>query len=119
MKKYTLKFLLSVLVIVPVVSFAATSGNAQSFLIATRSIVNLLLPISVAVALLYFFWGVAQSILHSSEEDARKEGRQKMLWGVVAMFVIFCIYGIISFLGSNFGLTVNNASSYGSSAPLH
>jgi hypothetical protein len=52
-----------------------------------------------ALAMLFFFWGVAQFILHSSDDKTREDGKKKMLWGVIALFVLFSINGIISVLG--------------------
>ena len=61
-------------------------------------LLKLLIPLTAAVALLYFFWGLAQFILVSGDEKLKTQGRSKMTWGVVALFVMTSIWGIIGFL---------------------
>lgn len=70
-------------------------------------------PVLVALALLYFFWGVAQWILNMADTDKHKEGKQRMVWGLVALFVIASIGGLIvvlqeTFFGSSSGLHSTN-----------
>jgi hypothetical protein len=64
-----------------------------------------LLPLAFSLCLLYFFWGIAQYIRTGagSEKDAG-EGRSRMIYGVVALFVVFSIWGIIRFISSEFSL---------------
>ncbi len=66
-------------------------------------IINLLIPIVFALALLYFFWGLAQYIL-ASGEGASEEGRNKIIWGVVALFGMSAIWGLVRFLGFSVGI---------------
>ncbi len=68
------------------------------------SIVGATIPIAIALCLLVFFWGIAQSIMsaNSGKAEAAAEGRSKMLWGVIALFVIFSLAGLINILDSTF-----------------
>jgi len=65
-------------------------------------VTDLLIPIAFALCLLYFFWGVAKYI--KSEGSGKAEGRQIMIWGVVALFVASSIWGIIVFIRNEVGL---------------
>jgi hypothetical protein len=56
------------------------------------------------LAFLYFFWGMGQFVLKAGDEKARTEGKQKMVWSVVALFVMVSIYGIILFIRTTFGI---------------
>lgn len=67
-------------------------------------LIKALLPIAVGLALLFFFWGLAVFILRSGDEKAQEEGRRKMIWGVLALFVIVSIWGIIGFFGTLLGI---------------
>ena len=66
--------------------------------------ISLLIPITAGLALVFFFWGLAKFILHAGSEEGRKEGVQVMKWGIVALFVIVSIWGIVLFLRSEFGI---------------
>lgn len=105
--KYALT-LASALAFVPVAAFAAQNApdlnNLSTLATQIGELVDLLLPIAVTLAVLFFFWGLAEFILASGEESAKEEGRRKMIWGVVALFVIVSIWGIIAFLGNLLGI---------------
>jgi hypothetical protein len=53
-----------------------------------------------------FFFGTAQFILGSRDAnpDKMKNGKQFMLWGVIALFVAFSVYGIIIFFQGTLGI---------------
>ena len=65
-------------------------------------LVGTAIPIAFALALLFFFWGVAQYIRKSGDE--KEEGKQVMVWGVVALFVISSIWGIVAFIRGELGV---------------
>jgi hypothetical protein len=111
MKKiYTI--ILSFCILTPVVSFALLQGTA-SFLTAVKGLMNPIIAIMSGLAVIYFFWGMGQFILHAGDPKAVEEGRSKMIWGVVAIFVIFCIFGIINWLGGQIGITPTGTGSTG------
>ncbi|MEK9185901.1 MAG: hypothetical protein AAB863_03945 [Patescibacteria group bacterium] len=62
-------------------------------------ITSILIPAAFGLCLLYFFWGVAKYIgVSAGSEEAAKEGKRVMVWGVVALFVVSSIWGIIAFI---------------------
>lgn len=66
---------------------------------------NILIPLAFALCLFYFFWGVAKYVGAGARSDeAAKEGRRIMGWGIVGLFVAFSIWGIISFIKSELGI---------------
>lgn len=70
-----------------------------------RGIVDIAIPIAIALAVLFFFWGLAVYILNASGDPGkREEGRTRMIWGVIALFIIVSIWGIVGFLGSLLGI---------------
>lgn len=46
------------------------------------------------VALAYFFWGIVQYSIGQTQES-KDQGRSYMLWGVIALTVMFAVYGLI------------------------
>ena len=57
-----------------------------------------LVVLMVALGLVFFLWGLAKFILHAGDEKARAEGKQVMLWGIIALFVMVSVWGIVGFL---------------------
>jgi hypothetical protein len=64
-------------------------------------ITQVLIPLAFALCLFYFFWGVAKYIrTGAGSERATEEGKRVMVWGIVGLFVVSCVWGIISFIKS-------------------
>jgi len=72
---------------------------------ATQIITGVLIPLAFALCLLYFFWGVAKYIRKGagSEKEAG-EGKHIMIWGIVGLFVVSCVWGIVFFIRSELGI---------------
>jgi hypothetical protein len=92
------------------VTVAKESSKFSNFKEFIGFLVDLLNPLTVIVAsmsLLVFFWGLAKFILVSGDEKALDEGKQLMFWGVIALFVMVSIWGIVNLLsGDIFGVSV-------------
>jgi len=83
---------------------APTLGNIQVLAQSIGSIVNTLLPIVVAIALLGFFWGLAKFIFAAGDESKKEEGKRVMVWGVIALFVMVSVWGLVFFIGNAVGI---------------
>lgn len=66
------------------------------------SIINALISILVALAILGFFWGVFRYGFSSDSEEKVQEGKTIMLYGVIALFVMVSIWGILNILTRTF-----------------
>ena len=67
--------------------------------------ISALIPAFVGLALAVFVWGLVVFIWNSGNDSAKQEGKNKMIWGVLALFVIVSIWGIIALLNVIFGVT--------------
>ena len=110
------KILLSTgIFLTPVMVFAQANPNVQNvqnFFDQVGALLTSLLPILVTLAVVLFFWGLAVFIFSAGNEDGRERGKQIMIWGVIALFIIVSIWGIVAFLGNLFGIE------QGGSAPV-
>ncbi len=93
-------------ILFPDTAYAATEVPASvlSFVgkISTE-ILNPIIEILFAFALAYFIYGVAAYIWNPDNEEAREKGRRGMLWGIVGMFIMVSVFGIMKFLISSIG----------------
>ncbi len=103
--------LAALLLLAPYPVFAAvTSYDLFSILGILWGLVRMATPIVVALALLAFFWGLAMytgfPTHYTGEGDHKRktEGRTIMLWGIITLFIVFSIGGIIAALQSTFRL---------------
>lgn len=92
--KYRILFFSSFLF--PFSAFAQIN-TFRDLLTAIGSLISLLIPLAFGLALLFFLWGLAQFIFKAGDETAVEVGKRRMLWGVIALFVISSIWGIVSF----------------------
>ncbi len=71
-------------------------------------ILNPIILLMFAVALVVFLWGVLGYIRNADNPKLRGEGQQSMLWGIVGMFVMFGVYGIIKIVLNTIGVNVTS-----------
>jgi hypothetical protein len=71
----------------------------------TKIINDSVIPLIFAIATAMFVWGVVQFfILNSDEEAKRAQGKQFMIWGIVALAVMLCVWGLVGILGNTLNL---------------
>lgn len=72
---------------------------------AITFITNTLVPLVFAIALVVFIWGLFMSfILGGSDPEKQKQGRDLMLWGIVAFFVMVSVWGLVNVLSGILGI---------------
>ena len=84
--------------------FALAAATAAGMLRVFGNLIQIATPIVVALALLAFFWGLAVFIFNTSDEKKRKGGLQIMIWGIIALFVMVSVWGIINVLQNTFSV---------------
>ncbi len=109
MKKTTLIGSL-LLFVLPAVAAAQTAGgnlgNIVPLVQGVGYIVSLLIPILIGVAVIVFFYGLVRYIMSSGE--GHKEGRNIMLAGIISLFIMVSIWGIIFFAQEAIGINHAN-----------
>jgi hypothetical protein len=64
----------------------------------TSSIANV-----IAAALASFMYGIVLYIWNPDNEELRETGRKSMFWGIIGMFVMVSVFGIMRFIISSIG----------------
>ncbi len=80
----------------------AQSENISKFFEKILSILSLVFPVLVALATVGFLWGVVVYIRSAADEKARTEGRQRITWGLIALFMILSVWGLVGILLGTF-----------------
>lgn len=97
-----LSFLVLVSATLPFVAFAAprTFAELAAYL---GGIMNSAIGVLITAALVFYFWGAAQHLLKmESGEGASPEFRKFLLMGVVVIFVMVSVWGILEILRNTF-----------------
>ena len=69
----------------------------------SRVILNPLIALLFALALVYFVYGLAQYLLQTDNEEIRKTSKSHMLWGVIGMFIMVAVFGIMNLVLKTIG----------------
>ncbi len=64
---------------------------------------TLLNPVIFALSFVVFFWGLSKFILNSGSKDEIEKGKNYMVWGILALFILISFRAIITFITSDFG----------------
>lgn len=86
--------------------FNDSGASFPDVVLGIVDVINSLIPVLVAVALLVVFWGAALFILKNDDRKAKEKGRRVLTYGVIGMFVIAALWGIILFISSTFGIAI-------------
>lgn len=100
MKKAILSFSGLAYIFVPVLVFAQEGSLFETAGIFA-GLLKIIIPIIITLVVIFFFIGVIKFVT-AKDETKRAEGRQTMLNGVIGLFVILSIWGIIAILQTTF-----------------
>lgn len=78
-------------------------------------ILALIVPILIAVAVVWFIWSVLQFMI-TTDEEKKKTAKLGMVWGIVAIFVMVSVWGLVGILANTFQL--NNSATNGPIVPV-
>ncbi|MBI5004836.1 MAG: hypothetical protein HZC04_01460 [Candidatus Lloydbacteria bacterium] len=97
------KLLLTLGVIaLPSVAFAATLIDVFN---TVKSILDIIIPIALTVAVIYFFWGVGKYMTATGDSEKQEEARGIMIYGIIGLFVMVSVWGLVRVVGDTFGVT--------------
>ncbi len=71
-----------------------------------KTILGPIIQLFLVLALVLFIWGVVEFIRNADNKEARERGKQRILWGIIGLFVMLTFLSIVgiltgSFLGSS------------------
>jgi hypothetical protein len=98
-----------VLVTLPVHVYAQNMGWLNSLAAGMTTVISVLVGVLVALALTVFLWGMVLFIANSANDEKRAQGKRKMIWGIVALFVIVSVWGLVNLLQTLLGVTQGEA----------
>lgn len=111
MKRLHTKLFLGVLVVsmwLPLYLYADEPSGAQTplrkLIVEFSGLVGTLTGVIAGLALLVFFWGLVRYIASAGDEKSKDSGKRTMVGGVIALFVMFSVFGIVQFLQKSFDL---------------
>ena len=84
---------------------ALKSGTLDGIAGGLLSVLNsIIIPLMIAIAVIIFFYGVVKYVLATGDDAARAQARSLMIYGVVGLFVMVSIWGLVGLLQGTFGI---------------
>ncbi|NCS99193.1 hypothetical protein GW764_03335 [Candidatus Parcubacteria bacterium] len=92
----------------------AQAGGVFNLLDLASRLIAATVPVVIGLAVLVFIWGILQYVVAKSEDD-QKEAKKVILWGVIVLFVMVSVWGLVNLLGDT--LNLNNNTPTGPATP--
>ncbi len=68
-----------------------------------NTIINPLISGLFVVAIMIFFWGIFEFVWYKDDVNAKKRGKNNMIWGIFGLFIMTAIFGIMHFIAGTIG----------------
>lgn len=103
------KLIAFVLASTPVFAFAQVLTDIDTVAQKATNIGDLIIKIAISIAVLWIIVSVVKYlVLGADDEEARKKGGQSILYGVIGLFVILSIWGLVFLLTNSFRFGQNS-----------
>lgn len=80
-----------------------TGGTIVGLLCRVQQILNLVIPVLITLGVVYFVWGVISYVV-AGDDEAKKKGRDKIVYGIIGLAVIVAVWGLVKILTNTFGI---------------
>ena len=78
-------------------------SDFRTMLCKISELLNAVVPVLIALGVVYFVWGVVTYMI-GSDEEAKKAGRDRIIFGIIGLAVIIGLWGLVNILKNTFGL---------------
>lgn len=105
------KVIFTLFALLPLTSFAQTAQPGCGVPKTLTEIITFfacfinkyLIPFVFALAILYFIYGIVTYVIQADNDAKRTEGRKFMIYGIIALFVMVSVWGLVNILNTTFG----------------
>ena len=93
----------SAILLTPFLTMAAGAITSfQGFIKVLLDMINSLNRFVIALALLLFIFGIFRLIFAGGSEDEQSKAKTLMLYGIIGLFVMVSVWGLVNILSSTF-----------------
>jgi hypothetical protein len=120
MRKIIISAASAVSLLTPFIVGAQNQPNVNYFtgiLAQLQGLVNAAIPFMFALAFLFFLFGLVKFMFSAGNEDAKDTGKRIMIWGIVILFVMVAVWGIVNFISSLTAIPLNSGTPTAPTAP--
>ncbi len=63
-----------------------------------KGLLNMVIGLFLALGIFYVIWGIFDFIRSAGDEEKRKEGRDRMIYGIIGVAIMLSIFGLVNIL---------------------
>jgi hypothetical protein len=86
----------------------ATVTGIGNLICRFKELLNAVIPVMLLLGIVYFVWGVVEYVIRDGEE-AKKKGKDRIIYGLIGLAVILSLAGIVNLLVKTFGFEGQNS----------
>lgn len=88
----------------PVLALAAPVTDIESGISVVGNLLNRVAPLIIGIAFVFFIWGIVKYVTAGGDDEKQTEARQTMIYGIIALFVMTSVWGLVNVLAGTFQL---------------
>lgn len=88
-------------------NFYGLAQTIEALFGKTDKIMRRIIGILFTLGTVVFLWGVIQYMTAAGDEKKIKDARQKIFYGIIGLFLMVAVWGIVKALVVTFGLNVS------------
>ena len=66
-------------------------------------LVRIAVPFLIAIAVIYFIWTIIKFVI-AGGEDEKAQAKSQIGWGILGLFIIVSVWGLVQFLRTSTGI---------------
>ncbi|OGI60557.1 hypothetical protein A2641_03425 [Candidatus Nomurabacteria bacterium RIFCSPHIGHO2_01_FULL_37_25] len=82
------------------------TGTIEAILCKIAQLFTQIVPIIIILGVIYFVWGVISYVI-GDDAEAKKKGRDRIIFGIIGLAVIVTVWGLVKILTNTFGIDTN------------
>jgi len=100
------------LAFLPLITIAQTTAvtDADTLFTQINNIISKIVPLFIGIAVIYLLYAAISFITSAEDAEKKKVAQNKLIYGIIALFVMVSIWGLVSILTGTFGFSENKAA---------
>lgn len=90
--------------LLPNIAYAADESLDQFISNVDKVIINPLIILIFALAVVYFLWGTFDFLSNADNEEKRTSGKMHMIYGIIGMTIMMGVFAIMNLILNTFNI---------------
>jgi hypothetical protein len=108
------KLIPALLAATPFITLAeGAPGGLGGFIETIQGLATKVIPLIMVFATVVFLWGVLKILTAGGEEESLSEGKSYVMYGLIGLFIMSAVWGLVGIIGDTFGVKGANKINQG------